>query len=143
MRDRSRTESLAGVADVGAKRRPGTEENGEGSSDGSSKDEGDDFGRRLGVLAEDVVDLGLGSVTERRLGNGEGNVGVAGDGQIEDLLLVGRGRAERSNDDRGGDRLRGSEELVGEVLLCLGTVRSGKCNWTWCLPARPCPCRSP
>lgn len=113
MRDRSRTESLAGVADIGTERRPQTEQNGEHGSNSSGEDECDDLGRRLGVFAEDVVDLGLGSVAQRRLGDGERYIGVAGDGQIEDLLLVGRGRAECSNDDRGGNWLRSSEELVG------------------------------
>ena len=113
MRDGRSTKSLAGVADVSTERRPEAEQNREHSSNGSSEDERDNLGRRLRVLAEDVVDLGLGSVTQRRLGDGERCVGVASDSQIKDLLLVGRGRAECSNDDRGGNRLRGSEELVG------------------------------
>jgi hypothetical protein len=99
VRERRSTEGLAGVADIGTERRPETEQNGERSGNGSGEDERDGLGRRLGVLAEDVVDLGLGSVTERRLGDCERYVGVACDSQVKDLLLVGRGRAECCNDD--------------------------------------------
>jgi hypothetical protein len=68
-----------------------------------------------------VVDLRLGRVTEGRLWDGERNIGVTGDLQIEDLALVGRGRAKRTDDDRGCDWILGGEELVGEVLVRLRT----------------------
>lgn len=45
------------------------------------------------------MDLGLGGVAQRRVRDVERDVGVACDGEVEDLLLVGCGRAERSNDD--------------------------------------------
>lgn len=122
MRDGSRAKGLAQVADIAAQSGPETQQDRQGSGNGSGEDDGDDLRGRLGVVAEDVVDLGGRSVAQRGFGDGERDVGVAGDGEVEDFLLVGCGRAERSNDDGGGDWLGCSEELVGEVLLCLREV---------------------
>jgi hypothetical protein len=45
VRNGRRTEGLAGVADVGTKCRPETEQNGERGSDSSGEDESDNLGR--------------------------------------------------------------------------------------------------
>ena len=119
VRKRSGAESLAQMADIGTQCRPETQQDGESGSDRGGKDNGDDLRGRLGVFAEDVVDLGVGSVAKWCLGDGEGHIDVAGHGQVEDLLLVRCRRAECADDDGCGNRLRGSEELVGEVLVCL------------------------
>lgn len=105
MRNGGRTESLAQVADVRTQRRPETKEDRQGSSNSGGEDKGNNLRRRLGIVAEDVVDLGFGGVAQRCLWYGEGHIGVAAYGQVKDLLLVGRGRAECSNNDRGGNRL--------------------------------------
>lgn len=65
------------------------------------------------------MDLLLRSVAEGLLGNGKRDVGIAGNAQVKDLSFVGSGGSKGSNDDRGGNRLRGSEELVGEILVRL------------------------
>lgn len=117
--ERSCTKGLAQMADVSTQCRPETQQDGESGSDRGGKDKRNDLRGRLGVFAEDVVDLGVGSVAEWCLGDGEGHIDVAGHGQVKDLLLVRRRRAECANDDGCGNRLRGSEELVGEVLVCL------------------------
>lgn len=67
------------------------------------------------------MDLLFGSVTEGLLGNGERDISVAGDAQIEDFSLVRSRGSEGSDNDRGGNRLGRSEELVGEIFLSLGT----------------------
>lgn len=66
-----------------------------------------------------MVNLLLRSVAEGLLGNGKRDVGIAGNAQVKDLSFVGSGRSKRSDDDRSGNRLRGSEELVGEILVRL------------------------
>lgn len=128
MRDGSRTEGLAEVADVGTQCCPESQQDGNCGSNSCSEDKCDDPGRRLRVFAEDVMNLGFGSVAKRRFRNREGHVGIAGDGQVKNLLLVGRRRAECSNDDRCGDWLGGNEELVGKVLLRLPVVSIAGCN---------------
>jgi hypothetical protein len=90
-----------------------------------------------------VVDFGLGRVSKRCLGDGKRCVGVAGDLEVKDLALVRRRRAERSDDDRGRNRLGGSEELVGEVFMGLGKSASSISHCLGHVPDRPCPCRSP
>lgn len=65
------------------------------------------------------MNLLLCSVAEGLLGNGKRDVGIAGNAQVKDLSFVGSGRSKRSDDDRSGNRLRGSEELVGEILVRL------------------------
>lgn len=67
------------------------------------------------------MDLLLGSVTEGLLGNGERDISVAGDAQIEDFSLVRSRGSEGADNDRGGNRLGRREELVGEIFLGLGT----------------------
>jgi hypothetical protein len=119
MRHRRSTQCLAKVARVGAQGRPHNQKHWQRASYRGSKDNRDSLGGRLGIVTEDVVDLGFGGVAQRRLGNGERDVRIAGHGEVEDLALVGRRGTERSNDDGGGDRLRGSEELVGQVFLGL------------------------
>jgi hypothetical protein len=143
VRYRCIAQSLAQVVGVCAQGGPDTEKYRERGDNGSREDERYDLGRRLGVGFEDVVDLGLGGVAEGRLGHGERRVRVARDLEVEDLALVGRGRAERTDDDRGGNRLRGSEELVGEVLVRLWKSASSTSHCLVHIPSRPCPCRSP
>ena len=143
VRKRSGAESLAQMADIGTQCRPETQQDGESGSDRGGKDNGDDLRGRLGVFAEDVVDLGVGSVAKWCLGDGEGHIDVAGHGQVEDLLLVRCRRAECANDDGCRNRLRGSEELVGEVLVCLQAVSYGGCDWLLLAPKRLCPCHCP
>ena len=65
------------------------------------------------------MNLLLRSVAERLLGNGKRDVGIAGNAQVKDLRFVGIGRSKGSNDDRSGNRLRGSQELVGEIFVGL------------------------
>lgn len=52
------------------------------------------------------MDLLLGGVAEGLLGDGERDVGVAGDVEVENLSLVGARGAEGANDDGGGEWLR-------------------------------------
>lgn len=82
------------MAEVCAEEQPGTNENGQTSEDGEGEDAGQDGGRRLGVAAEDVVDLGQFAVTKRSLGGAQGRIGVAGDGQVEGMSVVCIRRAE-------------------------------------------------
>jgi hypothetical protein len=90
MRYRRISESLAQVAGVCAQGGPYTEEYWQRCDNSCREDECDDLGRRLWIGTEDVVDLGLSCIAKRRLGNSEGNVGVAGHFEIESLALVGR-----------------------------------------------------
>ena len=104
---------------VRAKCEPDNEERRQSGRDSSSENQSYNLGRRAGVFTEDVVDLLLRSVAEGLLGNGERDVGIAGNAQVKNLSLVWRGGSKGSNDDGGGNRLRGSEELVGEILVHL------------------------
>ena len=76
----------------------------------------DDLRRRARVIAENVVDLLFRTVAFGcgRCGDG-GAVGL--DGEVEDVLLVGRGRAERGEDEACAKRFGGCKELVREVFL--------------------------
>lgn len=91
---------------------PQAEQDGEGSGYGGGEYNSDDLGRRLGVLAEDVVDFWLGGVAQRGFRDGERNVGIAGDGEVEDGALEGGRGAEGAEDDGGRDGGCGGEELV-------------------------------
>lgn len=82
--------SLADVVDVRAQCGPYTQEHRQRSNDSCSKHDCNYLGRRFGVIAEDMVNLGLGRVSERCLGDGERYIGVAGDLQVKDLALVWR-----------------------------------------------------
>jgi hypothetical protein len=110
------------VARVGAQGRPHNQEHRERAGYCCGKDDRDGLRGRLGIVTEDVMNLGFGGVAQRRLGNGERDVRIAGHGEVEDLALVGFRGTERSNDDGGGDRFRGSEELVGQVFLGLSLL---------------------
>lgn len=119
MRNRSCTKSLAEVTDVGTQCRPQTKQNGKHCRDCCSENNSYHLGRRLGILTEDVVDLRFSRIAEWCLRNRERYIGITSYSEIKDLLLVRRGRSECSNDNRGGNWLRGDEELVGQILLCL------------------------
>jgi hypothetical protein len=119
MRDGRITQSLVQVASVCAQSCPNTEQYRQRGSNSCGKDDCYDLRRRFGIRFEDVVNLGLGRVSKGRLGDGEGDVGVAGHLQVEDLALVRRRRAKGSNNKRSFDWLRGSEELVGKIFLRL------------------------
>jgi hypothetical protein len=128
---------------VGAQRGPDAKQNRKRRDNRSREDERNDLRGRLRVGLEDVVDLRLGSVSEGRVGDGERHIGVAGDCEVENLALVRRRRAERADDDRGGDRFRRCEELVGEVLVRLGKSALSIIHCRAHIPNRPCPCHSP
>jgi len=119
VRDGSSVHCLGDVAEVCAEEQPCTNKRGQTSQDGESEDGGEDGGRRLGVAAEDVVNLGQFAVTERSLGSAQGHVGVAGDSQVEGVGVVGIGRAERGDQELGLDRVGCGQELEGKVLLRL------------------------
>jgi hypothetical protein len=128
MRDWRIAQSLAQVASVCAQGSPNTEQYWQRGSNSCCKDDCYNLRRRFGVGFEDVVDLGLGRVSKGRLGDSEGDISVAGHLQIEDLALVGRRRAERSDDERSHDWPGGGEELMGEVFLRLCMSASSSCN---------------
>lgn len=85
---------FAQMACVCAQGCPYAEQYGKRCDDGCREDNCDDLGRRFGVGAEDVVDLGFGCVSKGRLGHGERNVWVSGDLEIKGLALVWRRRAK-------------------------------------------------
>jgi hypothetical protein len=121
MRHRRIAQSLAHMASVRTQSCPYAEQYGQRSSDSSREHDRYELGRRFWIIAKDVADLGLGRVTDGRLGHAERDIGVAGNGEVEHLVLVGCGGAERSKDDGGDDWLLGCEELVGQVLVGLWT----------------------
>jgi hypothetical protein len=98
MRDGRITQSLVQVASVCAQSNPNTKQYWQRGSNRCGEDDCYDLRRRFGIGFEDVVNLGLGRVSKGRLGDGEGDIGVAGHLQVEDLTLVGRRRAKGSND---------------------------------------------
>lgn len=55
-----------------------------------------------------MVDLGLRGVALRSGWEGKRGCGVAGDGEVEDVLADGSAGAERSEDDRCASRFGGS-----------------------------------
>lgn len=87
-------QSLGQVVYVGTESDPSDEQDGQRSSNRGSKHERDHLGRVARVLLEDVVNLVLFAVADRRLGDGEGNVGVALDFDVENVSLVGLRRTE-------------------------------------------------
>lgn len=88
---------------IGSQGRPNAQQNGQRTDHCGREDERDDLGRVLGVRAEDVVNFRGGGVTLGRGGEDERDVGVAGDGQVKNLLFVGSGGAERGDGERSGD----------------------------------------
>lgn len=77
---------------------PDSEQHGQGADDSSSKYERYNFRRRLGVIAENMVDLGRSGETERGFGDIERDSRVAGDVQVECLALI-RARGAKGADD--------------------------------------------
>jgi hypothetical protein len=110
------------VAHVRTQCSPEAKKDGKSGSNGRSEDNGYDLRGRLWIIAEDVVNLRFGCVTERCLGKGKRYVRVARYGKVKDLLLERCGRTECADDDGGGNWLRGCEELVGQILLCLQSL---------------------
>lgn len=95
------------------------EKNGDRGQNGHDKGQRDDLGRAAGVLAEDVVDLGLLAVADGSVvGRGRGR-GVAPHVEVEDGSVEGLGGAEGADDDAGAEGLGGQEVLDGEVFLGL------------------------
>lgn len=94
MRDGGLAHGLGEVVEVCADGQPHTQEGRQSCQNGESKDGREDSRGRLGVAAEDVVDLGQFAVAERGLGKAERHVGVADDRQVEGVVVVGLGRAE-------------------------------------------------
>ena len=94
MRYRSISKCLPKVADIGTQSCPHAKQDRKSSNDCRSEHQSDDLRRRSRVVTEDVVYLLLCGITSRRLRNGQRDVGVAGDIQVEDGALVGRRRAE-------------------------------------------------
>lgn len=119
VRDGSSVHCLGDVAEVCAEEQPCANKSGQTSQDGESEDCGENGWRRLGVAAEDVVDLGQLAITERRLGGAQGHIGVAGNGQVEGVSVVCIGGAERGDQKLGLDRVGCGQELEGKVLLRL------------------------
>lgn len=119
VRDGGSVHCLGNVAEVCAQEQPCTNKSGQTSQDGKGEDSREDGRRRLGVAAEDVVNLGQFAVTERSLGGAQWGIRVAGDSQVESVGVVRIRRAERGDQELGLDRVACSKELEGEVLLRL------------------------
>lgn len=94
------------------------EEDGNRSQDSGGKGQRDDLGRVLGVVAENMVNLGTLSISQRRL-VGRRSAGVALDVDVKDGRDNGLGRAKGAQNDLGLEGLLGLEKLDGEVLVSL------------------------
>ena len=66
-----------------------------------------------------MVDLGLGGVALGCGWESEWGGSVAGDVEVEDVLVDGSSRAERGEDDRSAGGFGGGQELEREVFLGL------------------------
>lgn len=89
MRHGRGTKRLAKVARVGTQSCPYAQKHGKRSSYRCGEDNRNGLGRRFGVVAEHVVDLGFGSVAQRCLGDSKRDVRIVGHGEVKDLVLVG------------------------------------------------------
>lgn len=119
VRNRAGAECLASVIEVSTKADPHSHQSRQRKENCKHENAGDDLRRRLCICFENVVDLGLRGVA---LGSGwesERSRRVAGDVQVEDVLVDGGGRAERGEDDRSAGGFGGSQELEREVFLGL------------------------
>lgn len=84
-----------------------------------NEEERNNFGRAARVSLEDMMNLGLLSVTEGLLVRWRGEVGVVRNLEVEDGAIEALGGAERANDNRRLERLRRNEKLDGNFLLVL------------------------
>ena len=93
------------------------------------------------------MDFGFRTVAFGRWGCGDGCAAIRLDGEVEEVLGVGCGRAEGGEDETGFEGFGGCEELVGEVLLGLREKERMLADglmfdWGVCCvrcPACPCP----
>ena len=127
MRNGACAERLASVVQVAAEADPETDQAGQCEEHCEHECMRDELVRRLCFLLEDVVDLGLGGVAIGCGRESERSGGVAGDIEVEDVLVGGSSRAERCEDDRGTGRLGRGEELEGKVLLGLQQWTLAEC----------------
>jgi hypothetical protein len=117
--NRARAERLASVIEVSTKANPHSHQSGQREEHCKHENSGDDLRRRLCVCFEDVVDLRLRGVALGRGWESERSRRVAGDVQVEDVLVDGSGRSERGEDDRSAGGFGGGQELEREVFLGL------------------------
>lgn len=92
--DRAGAECLASVIEVSSKTNPHSHKSGQREENCEHENAGDNLGGRLCVCFEDVVDLGLGGVALRCGWESERSRRVAGDVQVEDVLVDWGGRPE-------------------------------------------------
>lgn len=107
------------MVEVSAQEQPSANKGRQTSQDGEGEDAREDGRRRLGVAAEDVVNLGQLAVAKRRLGSAERHIGVAGNSQVEGMCVVGIRGAKRGDQEFGLERGVCADELEGEILLRL------------------------
>jgi hypothetical protein len=117
--DRACTESLADVVQVTSKADPQAHQGWQREEHRERENKGDNLWPRFRIRLEDVVDLRLGGVALRCRWESEWSGRVAGDIEVEDVLVDGCSGAERGEDDRSAGGLRGGQELEWEVLLGL------------------------
>ena len=82
------------MIEVSTKTNPHSHQSGQCEEHRKHEDAGDDLRRRLCICFENVVDLGLGCVALGCGWESERSRNVAGDVQIEDMLVDGSSRAE-------------------------------------------------
>lgn len=111
------------MVEVGTQRQPCTEQDWESCNHCESEEARDDHWRRLGVGAEDVVDLWQLSVAEGCCRDSEWRGGVPIDLKGEDPGVERLGRAERCDGDLCRQWSRGGNELVRKILVRLLIVR--------------------
>jgi hypothetical protein len=117
--NRACAESLASVVEVPTKADPHSHQSRQREKHCKHENARDDLRRRLCVCFEDVVDLGFGGVAFGRGWESERSRRVAGDVQVEDVLVDGSSRAERGEDDRSAGGFGGGQELERKVFLGL------------------------
>lgn len=88
-------------------------------NDARREDERDDNGRVLRIGPEDVVDLGLLAVAQRRLVRRSCLVRVELHGDVEDRGDGALRRAERAQHEAGTEGLARQEQLERQVLMRL------------------------
>lgn len=119
VRDGVTAHGFSKVVEVGAKKEPGADKYWQSGNNSKGEDRRDDLGWRLGVVAENVVDLRKSTVAQRCIWSCDNSFGVTSNLDVQDFAVVRCGGAKRGNDDLGLERLLGCEKLVWEVLLCL------------------------
>jgi hypothetical protein len=115
----ARAEGLANVIEVSPKANPHSHQSGQCEKHCEHENQRDDLRRRLCICFENVVDLGLGVVALRRGWESERSRRVAGDVQVEDVLVDGSGGAEGGENDRSAGGCGRGQELPRKVFLGL------------------------